>query len=395
MIPIRLKPGREKSLTRRHPWIFAGALQDISDSPGMGETVQVQSASGEFLAWGAFSPHSQIRVRVWSWDQAESIDTAFFHKRLAQAISLRQSLFSDATTNSIRLVHGESDGLPGLVVDRYGEILVIQFLSAGMERWRTLLVDALAALTGLAQIYERSDVDIRALEGLPERTGPLLGALPPNRYLIHENGIKYWVDLCSGHKTGFYLDQRANRMRVRTYAHGRDVLDCFSYTGGFLLNALVGAARSALAVDASADALNLSRENLFLNQLSSLSTDFLEGDVFQLLRSFRDQRRSFDMIILDPPKFAPTISQAERAARGYKDINLLAFKLLRPGGILITFSCSGGVSAELFQKIVASAAVDAGVDAQILEHLHQDLDHPIALSFPEGEYLKGLVVRKL
>jgi 23S rRNA (cytosine1962-C5)-methyltransferase len=322
----------------------------------------------------------------------------------------------------MRLVHAESDGFPGLVVDRYGQWLSLQALSSGVERWLPQIVNALEQLTGLHNIYERSDVDVRRLEGLAERTGVLAGEAPPPRMLIHENGVDLWVDLISGHKTGYYLDQRRNRQRLRSLAAGRRVLDCFCYSGGFSVNALAGGAASLTLVDASAEALDLARANLAnvtqavslpddvtqtVTQAVSLHDDvtqavslhphdapidFIQGDVFQQLRQMRDRARSFDLIILDPPKFAPTVSQVERAARGYKDINLLAFKLLAPGGLLVTFSCSGGVSSELFQKIVAGAALDAGVDAQIVERLSQDNDHPVALNFPEGEYLKGLVV---
>jgi 23S rRNA (cytosine1962-C5)-methyltransferase len=394
MHAIWLKPGREKSLLRRHPWVFASAVQMIKGSPGRGETVQIHSATGEFLAWGAFSPDSQIRARVWSWNQNESIDRDFFRQRLINALALRQMIFSEASTDAFRLVHAESDGLPGLIVDRYGEILVVQFLTSGVEYWRDSLVEELENCTQIDQIYERSDADVRRLEGLPERVGTLRGDPPPANLSIHENGVNFWVDLQGGHKTGFYLDQRSNRLRLRAYAANREVLDCFSYTGGFLINALRSGAKTVVAVDSSADALQLSRENVVLNQFSDDNVERLSGDVFQVLRNFRDQRREFDLIILDPPKFAPTISQAERAARGYKDINLLALKMLRPGGFLFTFSCSGGINPDLFQKIVASAAEDAGVDAQIIEHLHQDVDHPIALNFPEGEYLKGLIIRK-
>jgi 23S rRNA (cytosine1962-C5)-methyltransferase len=394
MHTIWLKPDREKSLLRRHPWVFASAIQSINGSPGRGETVRINSAAGEFLAWGAFSPDSQIRARVWSWKPDESIDRDFFRQRLQKALTIRGELIPETSTDALRLVHAESDGLPGLVVDRYGEILVVQLLSSGAEYWRDVLADELQTVTQIDQIFERSDADVRQLEGLPQRVGPLRGSAPPAKLTIRENGIKHWVDLQGGHKTGFYLDQRANRLRLRTYAANRDVLDCFSYTGGFLLNALWSGAKTAVAVDASNDALALSRENLVLNGLSGAGVETLPGDVFQVLRSFRDQRREFDLIVLDPPKFAPTISQAERAARGYKDINLLALKLLRPGGYLFTFSCSGGISPELFQKILAGAAEDAGIGAQIIEHLHQDADHPIALNFPEGEYLKGLVIRK-
>ena len=389
---LRLKPGREKSLLRRHPWVYSGAIASQTGAPDEGETVAIQDSNGNFLAWGAYSPHSQIRVRVWSWLEAEKIDENFFRSRLEAALAARRDLFSDDKQEALRLVHGESDALPGLIVDRYADVLVLQFLSSGAERWRELLVDALVELSGVGNVYERSDVDVRRLEGLPERAGPLRGT-PPERVQIQEAELKFQVDVVNGHKTGFYLDQRWNRRRVRQLARGKQVLDCFCYTGGFAINALKGRAREVLAVDSSTDALAQGRENLALNELPSEEVEWLEGDVFKVLRNLRDQARQFDLIVLDPPKFAPTAAQAERAARGYKDINLLAFKLLRPGGLLATFSCSGGVDAALFQKIVAGAALDAGVRAQILERLSQDRDHPVGLNFPEGEYLKGLVVR--
>jgi 23S rRNA (cytosine1962-C5)-methyltransferase len=389
---LRLKPGREKSLLRRHPWVYSGAIASQTGTPDEGETVAIQDSNGNFLAWGAYSPHSQIRVRVWSWLEAEKIDENFFRSRLEAALAARRDLFSDDKQEALRLVHGESDALPGLIVDRYADVLVLQFLSSGAERWRELLVDALVELSGVGNVYERSDVDVRRLEGLPERTGPLRGTLP-ERVQIQEAELKFQVDVVNGHKTGFYLDQRWNRRRVRQLARGKQVLDCFCYTGGFAINALKGGASEVLAVDSSIDALAQGRENLALNELPSEEVEWLEGDVFKVLRNLRDQARQFDLIVLDPPKFAPTAAQAERAARGYKDINLLAFKLLRPGGLLATFSCSGGVDAALFRKIVAGAALDADVRAQILERLSQDRDHPVGLNFPEGEYLKGLVVR--
>lgn len=393
MVSVRLKPGREKSLLRRHPWVFAGAIQQVTGSPGMGEPVQIQSAQGDFLAWGAFSPFSQIRVRVWSWDLDNQISPEFIEQRLSQAIALRKLLHLTEYTNAQRLVYAESDGMPGLIVDQYGEVLVIQFLSCGVEFWRDEIIQSMINLSGASIIIERSDADVRQLEGLPSRTGVVYGSSTFDQVCVEENGIKYLIDIQTGQKTGFYLDQRANRKFVKSLVAGRDVLDCFSYTGGFALNAQAGGARSVLAVDSSPEALKLCRQNHELNGLADGKMEWLEGDVFQVLRTFRDQGRSFDMIILDPPKFAPTVAQVERAARGYKDINLLAFKLLRSGGILATFSCSGGVSPELFQKIVAGAAQDAKVDSQILAHLHQDLDHPIGMNFPEGEYLKGLVIR--
>lgn len=389
---IRLKAGREKSLLRRHPWIFAGAVDGVQGAPEDGETVELVDAHGEFLAWGAYSPVSQIRVRAWSWERGETIDAAFFHRRLQRALAVRDALNLKASTDSYRLVHAESDGLPGFVVDRYGETLSVQFLSSGAERWRATLTDQLVELTDARRIYERSDVDVRRLENLPERVGLLHGDLPPDSLDIHENGLIFGVNIAHGHKTGYYLDQRDNRLWARRLAAGRTVLDCFCYSGGFTVNAAAGGAAAITAVDASADALELARHNLALNDRAATSVEWLEADVFQALRGMRDRARRFDLIILDPPKFAPTSAQAEQAARGYKDINLLAFKLLNPGGFLLTFSCSGGIDADLFQKIVAGAALDAGVQACILERLFQGPDHPVALNFPEGAYLKGLVV---
>lgn len=407
---IYLKPGREKSLLRRHPWVFSGAIARLDGKPGMGETVEIRDSHGRFLAWGAYSPESQIQLRVWSWDPQDIVGPELFYPRLLQAIDLR--IVANGGTKSpprengqqhsthmlaqlpsaIRLVHAESDGLPGLIVDRYGHTLVVQFLSAGAEHWRQTLVELLLELTDIEHIYERSDADVRQLEGLEPRVGPLFGD-PPEQLAITENDLRFTVNLLDGQKTGFYLDQRHNRQRIRELAQGKEILDTFAYTGGFTLNALAGGAKSVLTVDSSADALELARENVELNGLPMEKVQWQQADVFQYLRKLRDQARQFDMIILDPPKFAPTAAQVQRATRGYKDINLLAFKLLRPGGILATFSCSGGVSVEMFQKIVAWAALDAGVSAHILAHLEQSPDHPVALNFPEGAYLKGLILR--
>ena len=392
---LYLKPGREKSLLRRHPWIFSGAVARVDGNPAAGATVDLLAAGGQFLARAAYSPSSQIRARVWTFDQSEPVDAAFFRRRIGNAIAARAAWHMPPGTNALRLIHAESDDLPGLIVDRYADMLVIQFLSAGIEFWRETIADILLEETGLQSIYERSDADVRELEGLLQRTGPLRGTIPYSPFTILENHLKFTVNLETGHKTGFYLDQRENRLRVRSLAECRDVLDCFCYTGGFTVNALAGGAKSVLSVDASADALALCRQNVAINSLNVSSHSVMEGDVFQLLRKFRDEARSFDLIVLDPPKFAPTAAQAEKAARGYKDINLLAFKLLSAGGLLVTCSCSGGVDAALFQKIVASAALDAGVEAQILAHLEQAPDHPVALHFPEGAYLKGLVCRRV
>ena len=388
-----LKPGREKSLVRRHPWIFSGAVDKVTGDPTPGQVVAVVSDRGRFFAWAAYSPTSQISARVWSWQHEDEIGPEFLRGRIQAAVARRQALLDTGTTDAVRLVHSESDRLPGLVVDRYGPLLVCQFASWGAEYWRETLVESLLQISGVASIYERSDIEVRKLEGLEPRVGLLAGEELPDKVEITEHGLSFLVDVAAGHKTGFYLDQRANRQQVRALAAGRTVLDCFSYSGGFALNALAGDAAHVTLLDSSADALERARQNLALNDLPAERADFVEADVFKQLRTYRDSRKSFDLIVLDPPKFAPTRAQVERAARGYKDINLLAFKLLNPGGVLATFSCSGGVDASLFQKIVAGAALDAGIDAQITGYFAQSEDHPVALNFPEGAYLKGLVCR--
>ena len=389
---IFLRAGREKSLLRRHPWIFSGAVERIDGAPVSGDTLMVRSAQGEFLAWAAYNASSQISVRVWSWREADVIDAEFFRSRITNVLAARDELNLARNSNGMRLIHAESDGLPGLIVDQYGDVLVMQIGSAGAERWRDSIADILQELCNPVCIYERSDSDSRGLEGLELRTGVLRGTLPDNVEVI-ENGLRFLVDVAAGQKTGFYLDQRDNRALTETLARDKEVLNCFCYTGGFSLYALRGGAKSVLSIDASGDALRIAAENLTRNGLDATRAEWLEADVFQALRTLRDQGRKFDLIILDPPKFAPTAAFAEKAARGYKDINLLAFKLLRPGGLLCTYSCSGGISEDLFQKIVAGAALDASVDAQIVHQLHASADHPVLLSFPEGAYLKGLVLR--
>ncbi|MDQ2693748.1 MAG: class I SAM-dependent rRNA methyltransferase, partial [Chloroflexota bacterium] len=331
MAEIILKPGREKSILRRHPWIFSGAIHQVDGEPAPGATVNVLSSQRVFLARAAYSPSSQIRARIWTFDE-EPVDLEFFRRRIRLAIATRQALNVQSQSDGYRLIYAESDGIPGLIVDRYGDVLVLQSLTTGSEFWKETLADFLLEETGLSTIYERSDADVRELEGLSTTTAILRGNLPSFLLSVTEHNLRFSVNLQSGHKTGFYLDQRPNRLRVRELARDKDVLDGFCYTGGFTVNALAGGARSVLSVDSSAEALMLCQENAALNHLPASSHTLLEGDIFLLLRKFRDERRSFDMIILDPPKFAPTAAQAERAARGYKDINLLAFKLLRPGG---------------------------------------------------------------
>ncbi|HEX5611532.1 MAG TPA: class I SAM-dependent rRNA methyltransferase [Burkholderiales bacterium] len=391
---IVLRRGRERSLKRRHPWIFSGAVERVEGDPARGDTVPVRSADGQVLALAAWSPSSQIRARAWSFDAGATIDAAFFRRRIDAAIAFRKVLPAQKHTNALRLVHGEADGLPGVIVDRYADVLVVQLLSAGAERWREEILDALADATGCEAIYERSDSEVRSLEGLEPRTGFARGNRDAHRCPIVEYGLHFRVDVEGGQKTGFFLDQRENRQRVRALSSGREMLDGFAYTGGFSLAALAGGAKRVLALESSQPALDVARDNLAANSLDAARIEFVQANVFAHLRELRDRGAAFDLIVLDPPKFAPTAAQAKNAARAYKDINLLAFKLLRPGGLLATFSCSGGVSAELFQSIVAGAAVDAGVEAKILERFGAAADHPVALNFPEGEYLKGLLLAR-
>jgi 23S rRNA (cytosine1962-C5)-methyltransferase len=390
MKSIILREGKERSLLRRHPWVFEGSIAKGRADPG--ETVRVQAHDGRFLAWAAFSPSSSIRVRAWSFDEAERIDEGFFQRRIAQAVAMRARLAIDS--DGVRLVHGEADGLPGLIVDRYGDLLSAQFLAAGTERWKGTIADQLLQATGAARLYERSDSGVRALEGLEPATGWLRGDGPAD-VTIREHGWQLGVDVAHGHKTGYYLDQRDNRALFAQYVRQlgcRRVLNCYSYTGGFSVAALAGGADDVTSVDSSAPALERAAAHVALNGFDAARHRTLDADVNATLRELHQAGREFDAIVLDPPKFAPTAAHAERAARAYKDINRLAFKLLAPGGLLLTFSCSGGVGAELFHKIVAGAGLDAQVDGYLLRRLEAASDHPTTVNFPEGEYLKGLAI---
>jgi 23S rRNA (cytosine1962-C5)-methyltransferase len=388
---VILKPGKERSLLRAHPWVFSGAIARAPKDVRSGETVAICRADGRALALASYSPSSQIRARVLSFDPAQTIDASFFEQRLSKALLERELM--PLSSNAYRWVHGEADGLPGLIVDRYGDVVVAQFLAAGAEAHKAGIAQALLALSGAGVVYERSDADVRALEGLASTSGALHGELSPGPLEIEENGLRYLVDIRNGHKTGFYLDQRDSRALLAEIA-GERVLNCFCYTGGFSLAARRGGAKSVLSIDSSGEALALARANWELNGFAGDEATWLEADVFAALRELRDRQRQFDTIVLDPPKFAPTAGHVERAARAYKDINLLAIKLLADGGRLMTFSCSGGVSIDLFQKIVAGAAADAHVEVVLERRLGAGLDHPVRLAFPEGEYLKGLVLRR-
>jgi 23S rRNA (cytosine1962-C5)-methyltransferase len=395
MAQLILMPGKERSaMKQRHPWLFAGSVGRLEGRARPGDTVEVLADNLRPLGRAAYSPESQIRARFWTFDPDESVDDVFFKRRVAAAVARRQALPELRGQDGVRLIHAESDGLPGVIADRYGDTIVVQLTSAGADKWRKAIVSALLKATGCARVYERSDSEVRALEGLQPTTGWLHGEAPGEALSIMENGVRLAVDIAAGHKTGFYLDQRENRRLLGELAAGKDVLNCFCYTGGFSLQALAGDAASVLSIDSSGPALAQARANLALNpQLPGERAEWLEADVFQALRDFRKAGQNFDLIVLDPPKFAPSAAHAERAARAYKDINVLGCRLLRPGGLLMTYSCSGGIGLELFQKIVAGAAHDAGREARIVRRLAGAADHPVALNFPEGEYLKGLLVQ--
>ncbi|MCI2961834.1 MULTISPECIES: class I SAM-dependent rRNA methyltransferase [Shewanella] len=392
-IRIKLKPGREKSLERRHPWVFSNAIHNIKGKPEAGETVDVVAHDGHWLGRGAWSPESQIQVRIWTFDREEEIDREFFARRLQRAQIGRNDLIREQGLTGYRLVAAESDGLPGITIDRYANVLVCQLLSTGADLWRDTLVELLAEQYPDCAIYERSDVDSRKKEGLLPVTGLLHGTLPEMPVIIEENGIKIAVDVIKGHKTGFYLDQRDNRAIAARFVKDKSVLNCFCYTGTFGLYAAKAGAASIENVDVSSLALATARLNMQVNGLSDDKVHYNEADVFKLLRQYRDEGKTFDVIVLDPPKFADNKAQLNGACRGYKDINMIALQLLNPGGVLLTFSCSGLMPADLFQKIVADAALDAKREIQFIERLSQASDHPIGSAFPEGFYLKGLVAR--
>jgi 23S rRNA (cytosine1962-C5)-methyltransferase len=409
MADVYLKPKRDKAIRNRHPWVFSGAVDRVEGEVQDGDVVAVRDNRGAYLASGYINRQSQIVVRLLAWDADEQVDERFWRRRLAASLARRRALATDKTTNAYRVVHAEADQLPGLIVDRYGDFLIVQCLTLGVDARRRAIVDALAheaQSAGLVVrgIYERSDVEVRAQEGLDPVTGPLYGEEPPPDLEILEHDHRFGVDLATGQKTGFYLDQRENRATLARYVHtacdpGATLLDAFAYSGGFSVYAARAGVGPITLLDVSADALARARRNLARNaardRIERTEDSYEQGDVFAMLRLYRDQGRSYDVIVLDPPKFAPTRRHVDRAARAYKDVNLWALKLLRPGGLLFTFSCSGGVDAGLFQKIVFGAALDAGRQVQIVQRMTQGPDHPVLLSFPESAYLKGLVCRAL
>ena len=391
MSSVILKKASDSFIKRKHPWIFSGAIEKVEGNPSNGETVQIFTSNKTLVGKGSFSPSSQIRVRVWSFNPDEKIDEDFFRRKIMLALEIRKQIIDTSKTNAYRIINAESDGLPGLIVDKYSDFLVCQFLSAGTEINKKVIVEILDDIFKPNGIYERSDIDVRTKEGLQPTQGLLKGNIPDDLIEVRENGFRFLVDIKGGHKTGFYLDQRDNRKLIMEFSTGKSVLNCFSYTGGFSVYALASGALKVTQIEASLSALELANKNIERNNLNSSLVENINGDVFEILRKFRDERRTFDLIVLDPPKFTESVSQIQKASRGYKDINLLAMKLLNPGGILFTFSCSGHISQELFQKIVADAALDSGREVKLIKQLTQSADHPIAANFPEGLYLKGLI----
>jgi 23S rRNA (cytosine1962-C5)-methyltransferase len=386
---LTLRPSRERSLLRRHPWIFSGGVARVDGDPEPGATVEVRAADGQSLGFAAYSPASQIRARMWTFDPTEQVDEAFVAARIAASAARRAHLLSSGT-DSARIVFSEADGVPGLIADRYGDTVVCQLTTAGADAWRDVIADALAALPGVACVYERSDADVREREGLGPRVGLLRGNEPSLSLVAHEGRWKFAVDVAGGHKTGFYLDQREARAAVAAYAAGRSVLNVFAYTGAFSAIAAGSGATAVTSIDSSGPAFDVARRNGELNGVDI--GELMEADAFTALRGLRDRARSYDLILLDPPKLANTEQQLDKATRAYKDLNLLACKLLAPGGMLMTWSCSGAMTMDLFQKVVAGAALDARRTVRIVGRLHQPSDHPVPLAFPEAEYLKGLIL---
>ncbi|SMO58250.1 class I SAM-dependent rRNA methyltransferase [Solitalea koreensis] len=393
MKSVRISKGKEKAVKNHHPWVFSGAINSAIGQPNQGEVVKIINSADQFLAYGYYNKSSKITVRAIEWNEETKIDDNWWKDRITQAITRRKSLLTLEDTDSVRLIYSEADGIPGLIVDKYADFLVMQVLTAGVELQKKLITDHLYALLKPKGIFERSDAKSRSLEGLKPSNGLLAGEMPPELLEINENGLTFLVNIADGQKSGYFLDQRENRKIAAKYAKGLSVLDCFCYSGGFSLNAHKAGAKSIVSIDSSALAIKTVKQNYKANQITFNENDLIEADVNATLRRFQTEKREFDFIILDPPKLAPTRATVDKAQRAYKDLNLQALKLLQPGGLLATFSCSGGIDIDLFKQIISWAALDAGKELQIIEQFNQPSDHPIRTSFPESEYLKGLLCR--
>lgn len=394
MVEIKLKKGKEKAVLQRHPWVFSGALDKIKGKPENGDVVKVVNANNDFLAYGYFNDQSRVAVRLLEWDENIAIDEAWYTQKINKAISSRAHLLTK-DTDAYRLIFSEADFLPGLIVDKYADFLSVQILSTGIEKAKTILIEILVKTLQPKGIFDRSDATARTHEGITAENGLLWGETPPAFIAVKENGIIYHINIAEGQKSGFYCDQRDNRQILASYAKDKNVLDCFSYSGGFSLNALKQGANEVTSVDSSALAIETLKQNIELNKFKSKKHITIQSDVNKQLRAFKEEGKKFDIVILDPPKYAPSRSALDRAARAYKDLNRLGLLLLKPGGLLATFSCSGAVDIDTFKQIIAWAALDAGKEVQVIKQFSQPEDHPVRLSFPEGEYLKGLLVRVL
>jgi 23S rRNA (cytosine1962-C5)-methyltransferase len=395
MVEVILKKGKEKAALQRHPWIFSGALEKVKGSPENGDVVKVLAANADFLAYGYYNENSRVAVRLLEWDENQTIDKGWYQQRIRTAIAARRHVLKKGDTNTCRLIFSEADFLPGLIVDQYANFLALQILSAGIEQVKSDIIDILRDELQPAGIFDKSDANARTHENLEVAQGLLWGENPPEFLEVKENGILYNINIAGGQKSGFYCDQRDNRLLLADYTEGKRVLDCFSYSGGFSLNSLKAGASHVTSVDSSALALETLQQNMALNGFEASSNTIFQSDVNKQLRQFKEEGKTFDVLILDPPKFAPSRSALDRAARAYKDLNRLGMGLLESGGLLATFSCSGAVDIDTFKQIIAWAALDAGKEVQILKQFNQPEDHPVRISFPEGEYLKGLLLRVL
>jgi 23S rRNA (cytosine1962-C5)-methyltransferase len=393
MIYVILKKGKEKAVLHRHPWVFSGAIEPVKGKLANGDIVRLTDTKGNFMAYGFYNDQSRVALRLLEWDEAAEVNEDWFRKKVAVAVASRSSLLVEGVTNTCRLIFSESDYLPGLIVDKYAGHLAVQVLTSGMEKMMPVIIDELQNLLKPESIFDKSDASSRGHEGLETTNTALTNSPPPDRVEVRENGIIYNINIAEGQKSGFYCDQRDNRKIVASYAKDKNVLDCFSYTGGFTLNCLQNGVASVTAVDSSALAIETLKENIGLNKFDTGKVNSITSDVNKQLRNFRDEGETFDMVVLDPPKYAPSRSALDKASRAYKDLNRLGMLLLNPGGLLATFSCSGAMGMETFKQVLAWAALDAGKQVQFIHQFCQPEDHPVRASFPEGEYLKGLLCR--
>ncbi|HEX8019937.1 class I SAM-dependent rRNA methyltransferase [Mucilaginibacter sp.] len=393
MIDVILKKGKEKAVLQRHPWVFSGAIEKVKGKPANGDVVQLLNAQGEFMAYGFYNDQSRVTLRLLEWNKDVQVDEAWFREKVATAVKSRDSILATGT-NTCRLIFSESDYLPGLIVDKYAGHLAVQVLTSGIQNVMPVIIDELKKLLNPESISDKSDNASRAHEGLAEAENKVLaGSPPPELVEVLENNVVYGINITEGQKSGFYCDQRDNRHVLAMHAKNKKVLDCFCYTGGFTLNSLKEGAASVTSVDSSALAIETLVENIRLNKLDATKHTAIKSDVNTQLRKFRDEGEKFDVIVLDPPKYAPSRSALTRASRAYKDLNRLGMLLLNEGGLLATYSCSGAMDMETFKQVIAWAALDAGKQVQFIYQFHQPEDHPVRASFPEGEYLKGLLCR--